>query len=116
MSSCQKNRPPARRLLTLPGSAREPRARHCRALPSLQRISFASLRTRAACAPRLFITALRHPDFFIDQRLFVQHRKLIRALILPSRHVSKLLVVAQRLAVFGLVLLAEVAAAGLFAL
>src|SRR5262252_3345691 len=50
-----------------------------------------------------------------SDRLFGQLRELIDALEFPPRHVSEFFVVAQRLAVFGLILFAEVAAARLLA-
>src|SRR5690242_2697037 len=57
------------------------------------------------------VTSLREMNLFIFERLLVQHGALFDALILPRGNVRIVDVVAQRLAVFGLILFAKMAAA-----
>src|SRR5207302_10137559 len=63
----------------------------------------------------LLIASLRHVDFFVNQRLLLQHRRLVRPLIFPRRYVGEMVVIAFGFAVFSLALLAEMAAAGFVA-
>src|SRR5690606_14149623 len=65
--------------------------------------------------PLSLVAPRRQLDVLEMQRLLVADRRLVVALVLPHRDVGELLVVAEGLAVGGLVLLAEVAAAGLLA-
>src|SRR5690606_37364139 len=73
-----------------------------------------NVRFMCSCSS-LLVTPLRHPHLFVDERLLVQHRILVYALELPGRDKGELLVIAQRLAIPRLVLLAEMAAARLLA-
>ena len=50
---------------------------------------------------------------FIDQRLFLHGLGLAVTLVFPGSHIHEVLIVAEGLAVYGLVLGAEMAAAGL---
>src|SRR5680860_32170 len=63
----------------------------------------------------LLIAALGELDVVEGQRLLVEHGRRSDALELPRAHVREVLVVAERLALFGLMLHAEVTAAALFA-
>src|SRR5438132_1606576 len=72
--------------------------------------------TGFASALILLVASLRHVDFFVNQRLLLQHRRLVWPLIPPRRDVGETLVVAFGFAVFGLKLFAEVAAAGFVAM
>src|SRR5688500_2474625 len=78
----------------------------------------AGLSARAVCSIRgaLFVTPLAGGDELELERLLVELRRLARAGELPGGDVAEVLVVAERLAFGGLVLLAEVAAARLFAM
>src|SRR5437763_9625874 len=69
-------------------------------------------RLRAPRRPSL-VAPLARMDVLELERLLVQHRRDAGAGPLPSGDVAEPLVVAPRLAVLGLVLLAEVAAGGL---
>ena len=69
-------------------------------------------RSDIARAPRLLVRTGRRVGVLELERLLVQHRLARRPRVqLPRGDVREVLVVAQRLAVLGLVLLAEVAAA-----
>src|SRR5438309_4478811 len=54
-------------------------------------------------------------NFFVNQRLFLHNWRLADALKFPSRDLREIFVIALRLAVFSLILLAEMAAARFFA-
>src|SRR5437660_12463188 len=64
----------------------------------------------------LLVASLRHVDFFVNQRLLLQHRRLVWPLIPPRRDVGEMVVVAFGFAVFSLVLFPEMAAAGFVAM
>src|SRR4051794_2247456 len=66
----------------------------------------------AVVANGLLVRPLLHLDVLVHQRLLVQDRTPALARELPGRHVGELVVVAQRLAVGGLRLRAEVPTTG----
>src|SRR3954469_23878823 len=72
-----------------------------------------SLRFKVDPSHESLITPLRKMHVLKLQRLLLQLGRPIRALVFPGRDVGKLFIVPERLAVFGLVLLPEMAAAGL---
>ena len=74
-----------------------------------------TLEARRWTARSLLVAPLRRLHVLERQRFLVQDRRLADAPELPRRHVGEVLVVAQRLAVGRLALLAEVAAARLAA-
>src|SRR5262249_41655762 len=55
-------------------------------------------------------------NLFVNKRFFVQRRILICPFVLPGSNVGEFLVVTQCLAIFGLILFAEMAATRFFAL
>src|SRR5262249_27018883 len=70
---------------------------------------------RRAVSTALFITPFARVDALEFQRLLVQDGRPVRPLVLPGADEAAVLVVALRLALGGLVLLAEVGAARLVA-
>src|SRR5579883_238431 len=68
----------------------------------------------ARAPPRLLVTPLRRMHVLEPQRLLIEKRR-IAAVVLPRRDVAEAGVVAQRLPVGSLVLLAEMRAAGFVA-
>src|SRR5262249_48874370 len=78
-----------------------------------QRRSLAILSSEAGRCKPLLVAADRLLDLLELQRPLVQQRRLVLALVLPRRNVAVIGVVALRLAVGVLILLAEVSAARL---
>src|SRR3954453_961400 len=100
----------------VPGSALVPGSA---CAPGSALVSGSALASRPACAGGLagvggsFVRPLDHLHVLVLQVLLVEDRGLAGAGVLPGRDVGEVLVVAQRLALRGLGLGAEVAAAGL---
>src|SRR3954452_6502420 len=85
---------------------------YCRNECLLARSSTPDQALRYPTLRRSLVRPLLHLDVLVHQRLLVQDRAPALARELPGRHVGELVVVAQRLAVGGLRLRAEVATTG----
>src|SRR3954470_19764569 len=85
-------------------------------LPTLERIAPSRVAvTYSSAGSSSLVAALGQVDVLVLEGFLVQHRRLAFRRPLPGRHVGEVLVVAQGLALRGLALGAEVAAAALVA-